>query len=290
MPTNPELPPSGPTQLADGTLTAVVIQAAHTLGSATLITLALPTPATQSAQSGRYFLARCGAQTEQERAELWAFPLRRALFVAGTGRAPQTSDETTNTTWLDLLLPPPVDAAQRWLSALVPGDQLNLWGPLGNGFDVPAHVRNLLVVTDHARLPTILGLLDQMLDRGNRVTLLLRGPETIDEAVRTRLPIPVELRLAASEQQWQAQLHETAPWADQVVAALPHASYAEFAAQLRQHRLRLTSDFGQILSESNLACGIGACFACTIPLPDGAFTRACLHGPVFDLARLYPSR
>ncbi len=287
MPASPESPLPGPAQLADGTLNAVLIQAAHTLGTATLLTVALPHAAARSARSGRYFLVRCGAQTERERAELWSFPVRRPLFVAGTGRLPHPSD-AADTAWLDLLLPPPIDASHRWLTALAPGDQINLLGPLGNGFEVPAHVRNLLVVTDSARLPTLLGLIDQLLDRGNRVTLLLRGVDTIDEAIRTRLPIPVELRLAATDQQWQEQLRETARWTDQVIAALPQASYADFAAQLRQHRLRLPSDFGQILSESTLVCGIGACFACTIPLPDGAQTRACMHGPVFDLARLYP--
>jgi dihydroorotate dehydrogenase electron transfer subunit len=286
MPVSLDPPLPAPAQLADGTINAVVVQAAHTLGAATLLTVALPNAVANSASSGRYLLARCGAQTEQERAELWSFPLRRPLFVAGVSYSPPTEQEA-DSTWLDLLLPPPLDASYRWLAALAPGDSLNLLGPLGNGFEIAPHIRNLLMVTDSAHLPLLLGLIDQLLDRGSRVTLLLRGVDAIDEAIRNRLPIPVELRLANDAQQWQMQLRETVQWADQVVAALPQASYAEFAAQLRQHRLRLPQDFGLILTESNLVCGMGACFACTIPLPDGGQTRACVHGPVFALPRLY---
>ena len=51
-------------------------------------------------------------------------------------------------------------------------------------------------------------------------------------------------------------------------------------------RLRLESGFALALVESDLACGYGACLACVVPLAGGSLTRACVHGPVFDLLEL----
>jgi dihydroorotate dehydrogenase electron transfer subunit len=127
-------------------------------------------------------------------------------------------------------------------------------------------------------------LLEQMLDQGGRVTLLLRLDEPLPDAVRDRLPILVELRLAHDETTWQQQLAETIRWADQVAAALPNAAYPLLAQTIRQRRVRLDRGFAQVFVQADLACGVGACLACTIPLPDGSRTRACVHGPVFDLA------
>jgi dihydroorotate dehydrogenase electron transfer subunit len=38
--------------------------------------------------------------------------------------------------------------------------------------------------------------------------------------------------------------------------------------------------------DADLACGYGACLACVVPLANGSLTRACVHGPVFDLLEL----
>src|SRR5262245_33491247 len=46
-----------------------------------LLTLALPALDLPTPVSGHYWLARCGAQSELERAEAWSFALRRALFL-----------------------------------------------------------------------------------------------------------------------------------------------------------------------------------------------------------------
>jgi dihydroorotate dehydrogenase electron transfer subunit len=40
--------------------------------------------------------------------------------------------------------------------------------------------------------------------------------------------------------------------------------------------------------EGEMACGIGACLGCALPLTDGSkpFAYACTDGPVFDAARV----
>jgi len=38
----------------------------------------------------------------------------------------------------------------------------------------------------------------------------------------------------------------------------------------------------QVSLEERMACGIGACYGCAVPLVDGRMVRSCVDGPVFD--------
>lgn len=268
----------------DFTLTAAIVQPVALLGDALLLTLALPAGQVQGLHSGRYVLARCGAQTLTERNEGWQVYFRRPLFfgaLAGAQQAGEVRHELC-----EVVLPPVADPGYRWLAEQPAGSTLNLIGPLGQGFVLQPLARNLLLVTDAAHLPLLFGLIAPLLNRGGRVALLLQTTAPPPAALRQRLPIPVELRLATTEAEWRQHLAESGRWADQVCAALPNDAYVGLAAALRQVRFRLESGFAQVLVAADLACGIGACLACTIPLADGSYTRACIHGPVFDLKRL----
>lgn len=276
---------------ADGTLTACVVTPAYGLGSAQLITLELPTAVEPLNVGGRYFLVRCGAQSELERAEQWSIYLRRALFVAAASHALRTKTQTDGSEveekwgrW-ELLLGDPADPGQQWLAQLPVGATINLLGPLGQGYPLPARTRNLLLLTDEAHAPLLLPLIEPVLNRGGRVTLLLDGA-TPPTDLLARLPIPVEVRLAATPAEWQHHLQETVRWADQLCAALPNPQYPALAETIRRLRFRLEPGFAQVLVQADLLCGVGACLACVIPLPDGSHTRACVHGPVFDLKGL----
>jgi dihydroorotate dehydrogenase electron transfer subunit len=47
----------------------------------------------------------------------------------------------------------------------------------------------------------------------------------------------------------------------------------------------------QIAVEEFMACGVGGCAGCIVPLhkPEGiAMKRVCVDGPVFDARELYP--
>ena len=36
------------------------------------------------------------------------------------------------------------------------------------------------------------------------------------------------------------------------------------------------------LEEERMACGLGACMGCSVPMKAGGYKRACKEGPVFD--------
>jgi dihydroorotate dehydrogenase electron transfer subunit len=232
--------------------------------------------------AGRYFLTRCGAQSAWERAEQWQIYLRRPLFVAGW-RVFCAEDELDE--WR-LQVPLTADPGYEWLRSLAAGESINLVGPLGNGFSLAPQTRHLLLVGDGPRIGALLPLVDAMLDRGGQVSVLLWASGPIDERLRAALPLAVEFHQAGTPAAWNALLATALPWADQVAGGLPTAALPALADQIRAHRLRLEPGFALMLVAADLACGYGACLACVVPLASGSLTRACVHGPVFDLAEL----
>jgi dihydroorotate dehydrogenase electron transfer subunit len=268
-----------PRILDDRTITAVVAKPAQQFSTTRLLRLLLPADVGAGLASGCYFLARCGAQTDLERAENWQMYLRRPLFVAMPAGG---ADE--NGCW-EFALASDTMPGDRWLGELQTGASVNLLGPLGRGFTLQPLARNLLLLADFAHAPLLLASIEPMLNKGGQVTLLLRTDDKELDVLRTRLPIPVELRLAVTANDWQQQLVETVRWADQIFAALPD-TYSLLAATIRNTRVRLEANFAQVFVRAELACGVGACLACVTPLFDGSYTRVCIHGPVLDLARL----
>ncbi|HRW09172.1 MAG TPA: hypothetical protein P5121_28900 [Caldilineaceae bacterium] len=287
-----------PTNHADGTRTALVAAPPRRLGQSMLWSLHLPDGLAQEGVSGRFFLARCGAITDEERAEEWSIYRRRPLYAAFQ----QSVNEPPGMARWDFLFPAVgegdtavaggADPGYRWLAGLPVGTPVNLLGPFGQGYTLEATSRNLLLMGDTTTVPLVLGLGEQMLDRGGRVTLLLHlaqtnasAPQSIG-AIVDQLPIAFEVRTATTNVQWQEQLAETIRWADQIAVALPAHELPALRNAVAQNRFRVETGFVQALIQADLLCGVGSCLACVVPTAAGGYTRACIHGPVFDLTTL----
>ncbi len=272
----------------------VVARSSHV--GAELLTVALPAGIDARNAAGRFFLARCAAGDAATRA--WEPFLRQSLFPV----AIEAQGEAVHWTLLlplaagALRLPYPLraeTAAAAFLHDLSPGDTLNLLGPYGTGYQVEARTRALLLVADVPHAPLLLPLVEESLNRGARVTLLLDAGAAESAAERAAtatalaplLPIAVELR-AEAHADVAAAVAATSAWADQICLALPSVDYAQIAEKLRRARLRISPGDLQALAQAPLPCGVGACLACVVDLAGGGHTRACIHGPVFDLTRL----
>ncbi len=229
--------------------------------------------------AGRYFLARCGAQTIGERLDNWQFPLRKPLFAVHC-RA-RGDDESL---W-QLMLPPAIAPAYRWIRALAAGEIINLIGPLGRSVELEPQTRNLLLVGDMGRILKVAGLADSILDRGGRVSMVvLEQPHSRDRAaLLERLPIAAEVQFWQAGEPWPAEAAKLVGWADQIGAALATAELTALAALIRSSRLKDEERFALAFPDADLVCGVGACLACVIQTGTGGVTRACIHGPIVDL-------
>ena len=252
--------------------------------------------------AGRYFLFRCGNGVGTERESDWSIFLRRTFFTCGRQAFSQ------HERWLFFLpkggpgeggQPGPnpsegqyvVDEGVAWMAKRAVGDLLNLSGPFGNGFSFLPEMQNLLLLADVDDDPAwfwkLLPLCEQALDRGGRVTVLIkaRNEETVAELV-PYLPVQVEARTMLSARHWHEQIGSTVAWADQVCAGVSSRWYGELLTIFRSARFRVDRDFAQVLVNADLLCGVGACLVCAVVTARGGFTRACVHGPVFDLTDL----
>ncbi len=264
---------------ADQTIDAVILTNEGPNG----LTVALPANLAQATPAGRYFLVRCGAQSQAERAANWQSYARRPLFVAGVTRL-----DDAGAAWTLLPRDHADDPGVAWLQAREVGERVNLIGPLGQGFIPPGQAANVLLLTDGERLPLFQTLVDGVLDRGGRLTVVITGEGQAPqlETARRRLPLAVELRNARDESELLAELADTLTWADLLCVAAPALQPELLAQSIRTARFRLEEGFAQILVDADLVCGVGACLACVVPTAGGGLTRACVHGPVIDLVKL----
>lgn len=224
-------------------------------------------------QPGQYFLLRCG--------DLSICYLRRPIFPA--------SVETDGFT---LLLRPDPDPGWAWLLAQPLQATLDIIGPLGSGFPALDHIRALLLVGDTLHIGPLLGLMAQAVAAGVAVTLALGGRRANQLYPVAALPPAVEFQAATIDGSLghRGPVTDLLPgllsWADAVCAVGSTALYQTLKQQAAQVRLGLDRDFAfGLLTDVTLACGVGACLACTLDTADGV-KRACLDGPVFDLATI----
>jgi hypothetical protein len=289
-------PQTFPALNADGTISAIVQDVQELAHAGTLLRLWLPLAYHEGGGFGRFFLIRCAEDTLDARAHEWSFYGRRALFCAAM---PTAMPEQAGSQWT-LAIPEhghtsnrySSDAAYQWLVRRPINTSLNLLGPFGQRFELAAHTRTLLALATLRTLPLILPVVHTMLDRGGRVTLLVRGDAGAAAPLLSLIPIPVEVRFIPAddgqEPSWLNHLAGPVRWADQLCAVLPNADYAPLAHHIRSLRFQLDTSFAHVLVSSDLLCGVGACLACVISTKESAYTRACLHGPVFPLSTLAP--
>ena len=164
---------------------------------------------------------------------------------------------------------------------------VNLVGPLGNGFALAPQTRHLLLLATTARVAALLPLVDALLDRGGKVADRRAG----GGAGRRRSCAPHcrwrwNFTRPVTQQEWETAARRNDPLGrSDRRAGCPRLPCRPLADQIRARRLRLEPGFALMLVDADLACGYGACLACVVPLARGSLTRACVHGPVFDLAR-----
>ena len=184
----------------------------------------------------------------------------------------------------DVLVSPHHPAA-----ALRPGIAVDLIGPLGQGFEIPAATDRLLLVASTAHLPALLPLADQK--PGFSIALLLSAPTAAELYPIRLLPPAVEVTIVTADGSagHRGSILDLFPdlvrWADCACIADDPATYPALAEIVREVRVELGRRFAQALVVPPMACGVGACQGCAVSVVRGT-KLACTDGPVFDLLEL----
>ncbi|MEW6059867.1 MAG: dihydroorotate dehydrogenase electron transfer subunit [Actinomycetota bacterium] len=186
-----------------------------------------------------------------------------------------------------------------WLAEARAHQFLDVIGPLGKAFAYPRRLANCLLVSEGRGAASIYFLAQELRARGKRVDMVV-GAATEDFVFK-----PIEAKrlsqtiaIVTSD----GSLGERAGVVD-VLPRMADETGAEvvYAAGPRS-MLRTVAEFcierglpAQIAVEEQMACGLGLCFTCVVPLirKDGSGydnLRACTDGPVFNPARVFWER
>lgn len=194
------------------------------------------------------------------------------------------------------------------LAARQPGDVAEVWGPLGNGFQYPDAIEELILVAGGIGQTPFLATAKEALGKakygsadnpplkadkvtfcyGVRNESFLAGVEDFRSA-------GMELRIASEDGSvghhglvtdlLKEEITRTAGQSRLVLCCGPEPMMQAVA------ELCLSLDVPcQVSLETPMACGIGICFSCVAKVvqPDGEwdYKRTCVEGPVFDAAKI----
>jgi dihydroorotate dehydrogenase electron transfer subunit len=182
-----------------------------------------------------------------------------------------------------------VGPGTEWLAERRTRDTLDLAGPLGRPFPVPRDPVNCLLVGGGYGSAPLFALADRLRSRGGQVDFLL-GAGSADRvfgaltarrtgrtAVITTEDGSMGVRGLVTDVLSQA-IHDSR--ADVIYACGPMGMLRQVTSLARRYDIPV-----QALVEEHMACGIGVCMTCVLPVigDDGVtrMVRSCVDGPVF---------
>ena len=229
----------------------------------------------REAKPGQFLLVRCDDGVDPL--------LRRALSIHRVGRP----FPGQNIAGCALLYNYRGSGTER-LRRLREGDTVDVIGPLGKGFTMKRTSKNLLLIGVSWGISPLIALAEQQVALGRSVTLVM-GAATGAQLYPSELfPPEVELVVATEDASagQKGSVTDLAAeywfWADEVYASGPISMYAGLSSATARLWPRKAV---QVLAEMPMACGVGACYACTIITRRGP-KLSCRDGPRFYLSDL----
>ncbi len=177
------------------------------------------------------------------------------------------------------------------LSAAMPGDELTISAPLGNGFPLE-NTRHALLVGGGIGLAPLQFLADDLAARGVAALSYAGVRGAAQAQLLTLLDLPGVV--TATDDGSQGVVGTVVDALRESPAAAVSARHGGIVyacgplAMLRgvrdwaaEHGSR-----GYASLEARMACGTGACHGCVVPAPDGSYVRVCADGPVLPLEQV----
>ena len=188
----------------------------------------------------------------------------------------------------------PHGGGSKWLTSLPNGFKVDLVGPLGTSFGIPTeNVRALLVGGGYGSAP-LFGLAEVLKNRGSRVDMVLGASSA------AKIYAPIE---------GKRSVNSMTITTDDGSAGL-HGRVSEFLPEIiEKNNIEVIYSCGpmgmlaaiseiaafmqiphQCAVEESMACGIGVCMTCVIPMKDEdgviKMQRSCIEGPVVNSERV----
>ena len=217
--------------------------------------------------------------------------LRRAFAIS------RVSTSTTVGGTMELIVAPHGQGS-KWLCAQDEGVVLDLVAPLGTAFGIPTEPVPVLLVGGGYGSAPLFGLAELLNSRGCRVDMLL-GAST-----GSKIYAPMEgkravnsMRIYTEDGSMGVAGRVTDPIAEIIKDLNVAVIYSCGPMPMLAAITKITNQFDvihQCAVEESMACGVGICMTCVLPVEneDGTISnlRSCIDGPVMDGAKVQWSK
>ena len=188
----------------------------------------------------------------------------------------------------------PDGVGSAWLASVLAGQRLDVVGPLGKPFPLPQRTANCLLVGGGYGAAPLHYLTEVLVPLGHRVDLVV-GAATEDTLLLSLEAKRLARSLTTTTDDGSAGIRGRVTDAmpdvierggiDVIYACGPNAMLA--AVSVLGERMGVPV---RVALEERMACGLGICFTCVIPVRDREgevqMRRSCIDGPVMDGARV----
>lgn len=188
------------------------------------------------------------------------------------------------------LIVAPHGSGSRWLCEQSEGSEIDIVAPLGKAFGIPTQPVNALLVGGGYGSAPLFGLAEVLKARGCRVDMLL-GAST-----GSKIYAPLEgkrsastLKIYTEDGSMGESGRVTAPIRNLLAQGAVDVIYSCGPMSMLHAISELTEGTDvvhQCAVEESMACGIGICMTCVLPVKndDGSISmlRSCIDGPVMD--------
>lgn len=182
----------------------------------------------------------------------------------------------------------------QWLVERQVGERLDLVGPLGTPFPLPSGPAPAVLVGGGYGSAPLIPLAAALMEQGSPVEILLGAASAsrlFGEMVARRTAGGVTVTTDDGSAGERGLVTDALPaaieriGAEVIYACGPMPMLRAVGDIAREHAIH-----AQVAVEEAMACGIGVCMTCVLPVrgEDGRsrFVRSCVDGPVFDAARV----
>jgi dihydroorotate dehydrogenase electron transfer subunit len=188
------------------------------------------------------------------------------------------------------LIVAPHGAGSKWLCSQAEGSEVDIVAPLGTAFGIPTQpVKTLLVGGGYGSAP-LFGLAEVLKARGCKVDMLLGA------SVGGKIYAPMEGKRSVNSLKIYTEdgsMGETGRVTDPIRKLIEGKQVDVIYSCGPMAMLRAISELTagtdvvhQCAVEEAMACGIGICMTCVLPVMDEsgkvAMLRSCIDGPVMD--------
>jgi dihydroorotate dehydrogenase electron transfer subunit len=183
----------------------------------------------------------------------------------------------------------PHGSGSKWLCSLQVGDFVDLIGPLGTAFGIPTTPANTMLIGGGYGSAPLFALAELLKNRGCRVDMVL-GASTA-----SKIYAPLEGKRSVSSLTLSTD-DGTAGVHGKITESIPRlirefnteVIYSCGPMSMLSSINKIAQEFDlvhQCSVEESMACGIGVCMTCVVPVRVGEdlkMLRTCIDGPVMD--------